>query len=378
MEPDAWILILGLVVAVLLATTVGLAVRYSQLSKRVDELERKVDISTKMATAPTPAHDRQVALVVNSTKENADEAIRLLQLACDRASMPEPLLLFTTAEDAGHSMARQALDAGCDVVIAAGGDGTVRAVAAELQGTRSALGVLPLGTGNLFARNIGLPHQNLAACIDEALHGRSNPVDVVRLQLERLEGHRDEEFSLVIAGGGLDAEVMEDTREILKQRAGWLAYGEAGARHLLGRRQEVSIRLDGRSARNYRVRSVLIANCGLLQAGMELVPSARYDDGVFDAVLLTPRNALDWGRIMAKTVLRLSTEIPIMTVRQASTGHIRMADPLPFQVDGDAVGEVIGVVAEVLPGALAVKGVQRRITGLTNEAPQIPAAPAQR
>ena len=286
--------------------------------------------------------------------------------------MPEPLIVATTVEDPGHTMTRRALDAGCDVVIAAGGDGTVRAVATGLTGTDVAMGVVPLGTGNLFARNIGLPYQDLDSCISEALHGAPHRVDTLNLTLERAGGKTQREISLVIAGGGLDAEVMADTRDVLKQRAGWLAYGEAGLRHMMGPRKSVSVELDGRDPVTFKVRSVLLANCGILQAGMVLVPSARFDDGHMDTVLFTPRHALDWARIVTKTVLRFTADTPVMRVRQARTGRLSMAEPMPFQIDGDAVGEVIGVRAVVDHESLIVNGVVSEVLEAAVEDHQSP------
>lgn len=359
-DAAVWILPAALVVVfVLLIIIAQLSSRLKKWKKRATELKHNIEVSSAVAAHPKKLHERLVGVVVNVSKEDADEAVRLVEAGCSAAGMPEPLIMASRVEDPGYLMTRRALEAGCDVVIAAGGDGTIRAVASELAGTDVALGVLPLGTGNLFARNIGLPYQDIAACVDEALHGQPHKVDTLQLSLERPGGRKDHEVSLVIAGGGLDAEIMEDTRDVLKQRAGWLAYGEAGLRHIMGSRKTITIQLDDGDPSTVRVRSVLLANCGSLQAGIELVPTALFDDGHMDAVLLTPRHAWDWARILAKTTLRFSSEIPMMTVRQAVRGRIRMEEPLPFQIDGDAVGEVISVKAEVAPSSLIVNGVQR-------------------
>lgn len=341
----------------LLVLMVWQAVRIRRLKTQVAELTHQVDVGASLAAHPKKPGERLVGVVLNVSKDSADYAVKLIGEACAEAGMPEPLILATTVEDPGHSMTRRALESGCDVVIAAGGDGTVRAVATELAGRDVALGVVPLGTGNLFARNIGLPFQDLEACVSEALHGAAHRVDTLNLTLERAGGETQREVSLVIAGGGLDAEVMADTRDVLKQRAGWLAYGEAGLRHMPGPRTSVTVELDDRDPVTFRVRSVLLANCGMLQAGVVLVPSARFDDGHMDTVLFTPRHALDWIRIAAKAVLRFTAELPVMRVRQAKRGRITMAEPMPFQIDGDALGEVISVDAAVAHEALIVNGV---------------------
>lgn len=351
--------VVGGVLAVVLVLVVVVAWQQRQIRSLTTraETEHARHVDTSVASHPKKPQARRVGLVINVTKDQAEHTVGLVHTACARAGLSAPLVIPSSAEDPGHSMTRQALEAGCDVVLAAGGDGTVRAVAAELSGTEVPLGVIPLGTGNLFARNIGLDYQDLRACVDEAVHGTSHRVDTLELVIERPGGRTEQEISLVIAGGGLDAEVMQDTREALKQRAGWLAYGEAGIRHLAGARQSVTVQLDGGTPHSFKVRSVIVANCGTLQAGMVLVPTARFDDGHVDTVLFTPRHALDWARIIAKTVLRFSADIPVMTVRQSRAARISMHEPMPFQIDGDAVGEVTGVSVAVAPGSLVVNGV---------------------
>lgn len=346
--------------AILLVAVVWLGLAHQRLRRRTAELTQELETKPAERAAAAEAPDRLVAVVVNPTKDSSDDVVRQIHSACSRAGMRAPLVMASSAEDPGHEMTRRALKAGATTVIAAGGDGTVRAVAAELAGTQTALGIVPLGTGNLFARNVGLPFQDLPACVDEAIHGRSHRVDTLDLTLERPDGSTEEEISLVIAGGGLDAEVMGDTRDALKQRAGWLAYGEAGLRHIMGARSSITITVDDGEAHSHRVRSVLLANCGSLQAGMVLVPSAKFDDGHMDAVLFSPRHAWDWARIMAKTVTRFAADIPVMTVRQAKRATVTMDEPMPFQIDGDAVGEVISVSARVRPHALVVNGVSVR------------------
>lgn len=368
------VLIIGIsVIVALLAVICWQFFRIRSLSAT----NRQYQLHRMQSDAAVAAHtvqpgDRLVGVVLNVTKEQANSAVGMIHTECAEAGMPAPLILTASAEDPGHSMTRRALEAGCDVVIAAGGDGTVRAVASELSGTDVSLGVVPLGTGNLFARNIGLDPHDLSGCVTEAIHGTAHRVDTLQLKLQRPSGRVDQEISLVIAGGGLDAEVMEDTRDVLKQRAGWLAYGEAGLRHVIGARKTVTVELDGGAPATFKVRSALLANCGTLQAGMVLIPSARFDDGHLDAVLFTPRHALDWARIVAKTVLRFSADIPVMTVRQSRTGRLTMEEPMLFQIDGDPVGEVIAVDVAVAPESLIVNGVSPKVLEVTTPEGAIP------
>ncbi|RJN32606.1 diacylglycerol/lipid kinase family protein [Nesterenkonia natronophila] len=357
-EEYGWVIAaVAAVVTVLVIAIIRLGQRVRLLKNQVTELEQRAEVTASLAAHPKRPEDRLIGVVVNVSKDNADHVTKLVHQACAEAGMPDPFIQASTAEDPGRVMADRAVEMGCDVVIAAGGDGTVRAVATALTGSDVALGIIPLGTGNLFARNIGLPYHDLTACTAEAIHGTRHKVDTLQLELRRPGGRSEHEISLVIAGGGLDAEVMEDTREVLKARAGWLAYGEAGLRHVLGARKTLSVKLDDAEPETYRVRSVLLANCGTLQAGIRLIPEAMFDDGHMDVALFTPRHALDWARVIAKTAFRYSADIPVMKVRQARTGRLTMAEPMRFQIDGDAVGDVISVSARVAHESLVVHGV---------------------
>src|SRR5690606_31695395 len=110
-----------------------------------------------------------VAFVVNPTKQGADGLLEQARRACAAWGMQKPLWFLTTEEDPGTGQAAEAIEAGASVVVAAGGDGTVRAVAQTLTGTGVPLGLVPLGTGNIFARNLDLPLNDVGELLRIAL-----------------------------------------------------------------------------------------------------------------------------------------------------------------------------------------------------------------
>ncbi len=295
------------------------------------------------------------ALVINPTKNNADSVRSALMLAWASAGLDEPLVLETTADDPGYAMARQALDAGCDVVIVAGGDGTVRAVGEVLAGTRASLAILPLGTGNLLARNLGFEVEDIESCVHTALQGRTRGIDAARMELERADGTTDTRIFLVMAGVGTDAEMMADTRADLKAMVGPLAYAEAGMRHLPGKRRPVTITLDDDEPMHREIRSLIFANVGKLQGGIDFVPDAKIDDGLLDLVVMSPRSAMGWAWIAAKTALRHRRAIPVIEYFQARRIHITSALEIGSQLDGDTTGKITGVTVTNMPLALKVR-----------------------
>ncbi|MYS10540.1 diacylglycerol kinase, partial [Streptomyces sp. SID6041] len=176
-----------------------------------------------------------------------------------------------------------------DLIVVCGGDGTVRACADVVAGTGIALAVVPCGTGNLLARNLGLP-LDPATALDEALDGDCFGIDVGRVHGDGLEPAR---FT-VMAGAGFDAAMVRDASPALKARLGWLAYLLAAARHLGDPRTRVSLQVDGGPRRRHRARMVVVGNVGTLQGGLELLPGARADSGRVDVVLFDPAGAAGW------------------------------------------------------------------------------------
>lgn len=339
-------------IALISAGAAGTAATISWLSVR-----RLVDRNRPTTLAPvvdSVSSARKVALVINPSKSGTDEAISAVKHVCAEAGLAEPLVLESTVEDAGQGAAHRALEAGCDLIIAAGGDGTVRAVAEVLRDTEATLGLIPLGTGNLLARNVEVPLEDIGTAALGAVRGPVRTIDTGSITLEHVDGHSSEHAFLVIAGVGTDADVMDDTNEDLKAKVGWLAYSEAGFRHLPGKRKKISIALDGGNEQTRSVRSVLFANCGKLQ-GLDLVPEAKIDDGVLDVVMLSPRSAAGWAWIFLKTAFRARGTIPVMGFYPSAKLAVRCHEPMNTQIDGDGTGLVNGLRVEVRPGSLKIR-----------------------
>src|SRR5512141_567481 len=161
---------------------------------------------------------QKVAVVMNPIKSRSDEARTLIEDACAAAGWVPPRFFDTTAEDPGFSQARAAVEYGADVVLVGGGDGTVRVVADILAGTDIAMGLIPLGTGNLLARNIHLDVGDLHGSVQTALFGHQRHIDTARMRVENsLTNESAEHTFLVIAGMGMDAEIVGDTSTGLKR-----------------------------------------------------------------------------------------------------------------------------------------------------------------
>lgn len=314
-----------------------------------------------------------LAVVINPSKEGAADVRDGVERVCAEAALPSPLFYETTVDDPGTGQARRALAAGADVVVAAGGDGTVRAVAEALAGTGRPMGLIPVGTGNLLARNLDLPLTSVADAVAVVLGGQDRAIDVGRARVTEFaadpelpdgagDPHQAHIF-LVIAGLGFDAAMVADTDDHLKAKVGWVAYFLAGARHLHGRRMRATIRLDDGEAVEARLRSVMVGNCGRLPGGITLLPDAVIDDGELDVAAIDTRGGLaGWAQLFGEVVaqgLGVRNDLPGKIGRidhtRARRAVIRVDGGEQAQVDGDPLGSAVELETWVEPGALVVR-----------------------
>jgi diacylglycerol kinase (ATP) len=299
-------------------------------------------------TAPS----KRAAVIVNPAKSVGPALKGAIFRLCETQGWAEPLWLETTVEDPGAGQARQALEAGVDVVIAAGGDGTVRCVAEVLAGTGTPMGLVPLGTGNLLARNLGVDISDpISACYD-VLNGSEKAVDVVKASVNR---SGEAQVFLVMAGLGYDAAIMADTVDVLKDRMGWLAYVEAGIRKLPGKPVRAAISVDGGAPVRRRIRSVMIGNCGRIMGGIEIFPEAKVDDGVLDLLILAPRGRLGWLGVVAGIFGRNKSETESVEYFQGKSAEIILEHEQEFQLDGDHLGTGTHLAVTVEPDALKIR-----------------------
>ena len=389
------------------------------------------------------AVDRRAAIILNPTKL---DDLSLLRRRVDSevlsAGWRPTVWLETTAEDPGHAAARAALDAGVDLVLVAGGDGTVRVVASELAGTGVSMALLPSGTGNLLARNLSVPLDTDAA-LRLALTGRPRRIDVVTVSTDAgtpdsglpesglpgdsLPGNSSTEAAgslgaqalstpgpweadapgprvtavtsaegpgptgpdakgpsteeagtaempdasspqgvvphlspaadgatrfAVMAGLGLDAQIMEDTNDGLKKviRAG--AYAVAAVQNAVPDPFTLTLRIDGGEPTTHQAVMALVGNVGTITRGMTLFPRAVPDDGVIDLLLANPSHVVSWAKL--GTGLLTGMDVEGLDFFRARSIEMTLDRPVPFELDGDTAGVTRHLAVRVEPGVLSV------------------------
>lgn len=309
---------------------------------------------------PTTLDSRpmQVVAVVNPSKPAARQARAEVIAACAEADWPEPEFAETTLDRPGGPQAREAVYAGADLVLALGGDGTVREVAYGVAGSRTQLGVVPLGTANLFARNVRILPARLSAMVRFAMHGVLAQVDLGLAAFRTYAGvgpwSHDLPF-LVMAGIGEDARTVVETRDGLKDKLGWLAYLESGARHMLHKSIRMRIDFDDEPSQEVEAWSVLAGNCGRIPGGIEVFPKALVDDGRLTVLQARIDNPLRWVGVAAQGLLKLRTPASGLHYSNAQQIIVAPSTPLPVQLDGDAYLPVGEARFRVWPRAIQLR-----------------------
>lgn len=298
----------------------------------------------------------RAAIVVNPTKlSDVDETRENAAAYCAEAGWSKPVWLETTADDPGFGQAKVAMAQEIDVIMALGGDGTIRAVARAVAGTSLPMGVIAMGTGNLLARNLRLPLNDVRASIKAALSGDDLRIDAIDVRFKRVDGSVLEDAYLVMAGVGFDAEIMENTSANLKKQIGHAAYTVSGLQRLIGPTQKVSISVDGSAPKRRRVRSLLVGNCGELFGGLSLIPNAAPDNGRVSCVVLSPQGLLGWASVAWQVLSRRRNDLTVLEYFEAKRIRATITRPMLAQVDGDPVGEVTQMEATVRPQCITVR-----------------------
>jgi YegS/Rv2252/BmrU family lipid kinase len=291
--------------------------------------------------AGTSARPRS-AVVVNPAKISDLAALRdTVNHALELAGWPVPDWLETTRGDSGYRQARVAVERGASVIFVCGGDGTIMSALGALVDSDAAMAVLPAGTGNLLAANLGLS-TDLAAAIQVAIEGGKRRIDV---------GKVGDQYFAVMTGMGFDAQMLEATSDAAKARIGWPAYVLGAARHLRTRPMRVTIRIDDGKPMRRLARSVLVANVGRLQGGVHLLTEAKPDDGLLDIAILTPRTLRHWTA-MAWAVLRRKDRVPSLQVLQGRRVEVVSDRSQPRQLDGEVIDAGTRLEAVVCPKAV--------------------------
>lgn len=243
------------------------------------------------------------------------------------------------------AVVRTALPRGFDLVAAAGGDGTVAAVASGLVRTGIPLGIIPVGTGNILAHDLGIPLE-----LDNALQLLCGPHRMRTLDAMQV----GEQYFLLSIGVGLSAVLHHDTTVEDKRRFGHLAYFLRGLLALRGfHPRQFTLTVDRRTFR-VRAAEVVVANSSTAgSANIRWGPHIHPDDGVLDVCIVRARAPLDYFKIAWNLLRRQKRDPRLRFLRATESIVIAASRPLPVEADGDLI-EQTPVHIRLVPAALQV------------------------
>ena len=270
----------------------------------------------------------------------------------------EPEVWHTTLEDTGEGMAKKAADEHVDLVIAAGGDGTVHAVARGLIKREPTLAIIPMGTMNNLAHSLGIPLPLEAACAIIA-KGETRVIDV---------GIINEQAFLEVAGIGIEALLFPAAEEF--KSPGFLPMVRGvidGLRVLLTyKATKIRISFDDKKRRPYQAIQVTVCNAPFYGIHFQIAPNILMDDGLLDVVIFKNFSKLEYIRHAMSISQGRRVFQPKITHRRVKSLRISTDHPVEIQADGEPHGHTPAVVT-VAPGTLRVRVPTTNVPGLQEE-----------
>ena len=289
----------------------------------------------------------KVAVVAHAEKM-LDGGLPELRRVLEAEGVQDPLWYEVPKAKKASEQVQRALDEGAELVFAWGGDGTVRRCVDVLSGTDSALAVLPAGTANLFATNLGIP-TDIQEAVAIGLRGARRQLDVGRFDKERFA---------VMAGAGFDAAMIRDA-DALKERIGRAAYVLSGARNLRGDAFDAEIVVDDCDWYEGKASCILLGNLGDIFGGVEVFPDARPDDGMLELGIVTAEGLLQWTRTLARTAVGDPNRSPFVRTTKAKSVKVALDRKVRYELDGGDRSKVRSFKVKVEERALKVCVPQR-------------------
>jgi diacylglycerol kinase family enzyme len=333
-------------------------------------------MTAKLPEKPNRSAQKQFVVIINPSKKHADKIEREILIYFESMKLDRPRVMYTSVESAGFDEAKEAVLEGADVVLACGGDGTVRQVAAgilagmkhqrktdqEQELVEPELAVVPIGTGNLFARNLNLPLDDLSAALNIAVFGRSHNID---LGFCKLDDDLEEHAFTVISGVGFDANLVQGTNPEAKKKIGYLAYFMAGGKKMFSRSIKLRALIKTPKKKfqiETKLRSLMVGNCGKIP-GFQLIPDAKYDDGLLDVVAInTTAGIVGWLQVATDVFLqnfgigsKSRLKIGRIDFLAAEEVQLELAKPQIIQVDGDLIGKASKITFWIEKAAIKVR-----------------------
>jgi diacylglycerol kinase (ATP) len=286
----------------------------------------------------------KVAVVAHARK-SLGGGLPELRRVLEAEGIVDPFWVEVSKSKKAPPQVQRALDDGAELVFAWGGDGLVQRCIDVLAGSTASLAIIPAGTANLFAANLGIP-KDIEQAVAIGLHGARRELDVGKFNGERFA---------VMAGAGFDAAMIRDSGDGgLKERFGRAAYVWTGSENLRSKPFRAKIDVDGAEWYSGKATCILLGNVGKLVGGVEAFEDARPDDGKLEVGVVTADGLLDWSRMLARAVTGSIAESPFAQTTKARAVKVKLSRKVLYELDGGDRTKVKAFKVKVEPGAISV------------------------
>lgn len=288
-----------------------------------------------------------VIAVVAHARKSIGGGLPELRQALARHGCQDPIWHEVRKSRKAGRPVRNAIANGAEVILVWGGDGMVQhcvdAIASSPE-PRPALAIIPAGTANLLASNLGIePDIDLA--VRTGLYGERLPLDT---------GSVNGEHFAVMAGAGFDAEMIDRADRAMKARAGRFAYVVAGAASLTTGPVKAVIKIDGKRFYRGRVSCVLAGNVSKVMGGVAVFPAAKPDDGLLDLGVVTARNPAQWASVLGRIAIGKTSGSKFVRLARGTKFTVTFDHPVSYQLDGGTRKPAAKLRLKVHPAAVTV------------------------
>jgi YegS/Rv2252/BmrU family lipid kinase len=264
-----------------------------------------------------------VAVIAHSGK-TLGGGLAELRRVLEAEGIADPLWCEVPKSREAPVQVERLLKEGAELIFAWGGDGMVQRCVDVLAGSDASLAIIPAGTANLFATNLGIP-KDIAQAVAVGLRGERRCLDVGRFNGERFA---------VMAGAGFDAAMIRSAGDGLKDRFGRAAYVWTGSQSLRMKPFRAEIRVDGVDWYRGKATCILFGNVGDLFGGVEVFDDARPDDGMLEVGVVSAEGLVQWARTMTRTALGSATKSPFVQTTKARSVKVKLNRKVLYELDG--------------------------------------------
>ena len=287
---------------------------------------------------------KKIAVIVHAGK-NLGGGLSELRTLLEKEGYPDPIWYEVEKSQKAPKFAQRAHAEGAEVIFLWGGDGTIQRCVDALADKDATLAILPAGTANLLAINLGIP-LDLAGALRVGLHGVGRKIDT---------GSFNGEHFAVMAGTGFDAFMIKGTGKKLKERIGRLAYFYSGTKNLSAAQVRAKIKVDGEIFFEGKVSCVMAGNVSKGLGGVELFSSAIPDDGLLEFAIVTAKNPIDWARTLGRVTFGKAEKSPFVKMARGKEFKITVDHPFPYEVDGSTRPSVKKMRIKIHPHSITIQ-----------------------